>query len=140
MGIELGYVIDVGAASCTLAIESAARGPHEDAVRAIAEAKRLGAIAGVDGVAVQVHLVEAFCALCRGDYPLVVTILEQRIAVDDGGLPRVTTRSRSHQTSSRPTSPWAAGRIGWPSQPDMKPCTANPRIRTSAPTSTASPE
>jgi DNA-binding CsgD family transcriptional regulator/tetratricopeptide (TPR) repeat protein len=88
LGTELGYVADVGSAHSTLAIESAARGRHDDAVRAIAEAKRLSAIAGVGGAAVQVHLVEAFCALCRGDYPLVVSILEQRIAVDDGRLPR----------------------------------------------------
>ena len=88
LGIELGYVVDVGSANCTLAIESAARGRHEDAVRAIAEAKRLTAIAGVAGAAVQVHLADSFCALCRGDYPLVVSILEQRITVDDGRLPR----------------------------------------------------
>ena len=72
LGIELGYVVDVGSANCTLAIESAARGRHDDAVRAIAEAKRLAPSPGSPGRAVQVHLAEAFCALCRGDYPLVV--------------------------------------------------------------------
>jgi hypothetical protein len=88
LGVELGYVIDVGSASCTLAIQSAARGRHDDAVRAIADAKRLTAVAGVAGAAVMVHLAEAFCALCRGDFLLVVSILEQQITIDDGRLPR----------------------------------------------------
>ena len=88
LGVELGYVVDVGSASATLAIESAARGRHDDADRAIAEAKRCGTLAGVAGAAVQVHLAEAFCALSRGDFPVVVELLEQRIAVDDGRLPR----------------------------------------------------
>ena len=36
---------------------------------------------------VQVELVEAFCALCAGDLPTVVSVLERRLAVDDGRQP-----------------------------------------------------
>ena len=88
LGRELGYVVDVGSASTTLAIELAARGRHDEAAEAISEAKELAVRAGVDGGAVMVHLAEAFCALCRGDFSVVVEVLEQRIAVDDGRLPR----------------------------------------------------
>ena len=88
LGVELGYVVDVGSANTTLAIELAARGRHDDAIVAIAEAKRLAEVAEVTGSAVMIHLAEAFCALSRGDYPLVVEILEARLAADDGRLPR----------------------------------------------------
>jgi len=88
LGAELGYVADVGSANATLAIQSANRGRHDDAIRAIADAKRLLTIAEVAENAVMVHLAEAYCALCRGDFPVVVELLEQRIAIDDGRLPR----------------------------------------------------
>ena len=88
LGGELGYIVDVGSASVTLAIELAARGRHDEAARAITEAKELAIRAGVDQGAVIVHLAEAFCALCRGDFPVVVDVLEQRIAADGGRLPR----------------------------------------------------
>lgn len=88
LGLELGYVADVASASTTLAIQSAARGRHDDAVRAIADAKRLGEIAGIAAAAVMVHLAEAFCALCRADFPLVVSILEHRLVMDEGRQPR----------------------------------------------------
>jgi DNA-binding CsgD family transcriptional regulator len=88
LGTELGYVVEVGSASSTLAIQSAHRGRHDDAVRAIAEAKRLLTIAGVFQNAVMVHLAEAYCAICRGDFPTVVDVLERRIAIDDGRMPR----------------------------------------------------
>ncbi len=88
LGGELGYVADVGSASTTLAIELAARGRHEEATAAIIESKRLAVRAGVDQGAVMVHLAEAFCALCRGDFAVVAEVLEQRIAVDGGRLPR----------------------------------------------------
>ena len=88
LGAELGYVIDVGSANTTLAIQSANRGRHDDATRAISEAKRLLTIAEVFENAVMVHLAEAYCAFCRGDFPLAAELLERRIAADDGRQPR----------------------------------------------------
>jgi DNA-binding CsgD family transcriptional regulator len=88
LGGELGYVSAVSSANATFAIECAARGRDDEATHAIAEAERLVTLAGLSGSAVQIHLAEAFCALCRGDHPAVIGILEQRLAADEGRLPR----------------------------------------------------
>lgn len=84
LGTELGFVADVAISYEILAWEQAARGLHEDAARSLAEARRLGEVAGVTAVAVQVHLVDAFAAFCRGDLDRVVEVLERRIAADEG--------------------------------------------------------
>ncbi len=66
----------------------AARGLPAEAERSLAAARRLADVAGVSAGAVQVHLVDAFAALCRGDLARVVEVLEARIAADGGRLPR----------------------------------------------------
>jgi DNA-binding CsgD family transcriptional regulator/tetratricopeptide (TPR) repeat protein len=88
LGTELGYVADVAIATELLAWQLAARGRHSDATAALTEARRLGRVAGVTDAAVQVDLVEAFAALCRGDADRVIAVLEVRLAADGGRLPR----------------------------------------------------
>ena len=88
LGTEMGYVADVAVAQELLAWQLAARGRPEEARRALDAAWALEARAGVADVAVHVELVEAFCALCVGDTPRVVEILEHRLEVDDGRQPQ----------------------------------------------------
>jgi DNA-binding CsgD family transcriptional regulator len=88
LGTELGYVADVAIGHELLAWEQASRGLHTEAERSLAESRRLSDRAGVSAVAVHVHLVDAYAALCRGDLQLVVEVLERRIAVDGGRLAR----------------------------------------------------
>jgi DNA-binding CsgD family transcriptional regulator len=88
LGTELGYVADVAIAYELLAWQQAARGLHAEAEASLAESRRLSEVAGVSAVAVHVHLVDAFAALCRGDLERVVVVLERRLAADGGRLPR----------------------------------------------------
>jgi DNA-binding NarL/FixJ family response regulator len=88
LGAELGFVADIATAQELLAWEEAARGRHEQAATALAAARALGERAGVADGSVQLHLMDAYTALCRGDHARVVEVLEQRIAADGGRLPR----------------------------------------------------
>ncbi len=88
LGRELGYVADVSISCELLAWQLAARGDPASAARALADARRLQELAEVADAAVHIELVEAFCALCVGDSPRVVEILERRLRVDDGRQPR----------------------------------------------------
>ena len=88
LGTELGYAADVGTAHELLAWQAAARGLPEEAGRSLDEARRLAAVAGVLDAAVHVDLVDAFAALCRGDLQRVITVLERRLRIDEGRLPR----------------------------------------------------
>ncbi|MGY1755097.1 AAA family ATPase [Blastococcus sp. SYSU D01042] len=88
MGAELGYAADVATAYELLAWEEAARGRHAEADSALVASRRLAERAEVADGAVFVHLVDAFAAFCRGDLHRVVDVLERRIAVDGGRLPR----------------------------------------------------
>src|SRR6185437_356490 len=63
-------------------------GLHADAAAGLAEARRLADRADISAGAVHGHLVAAFAALCRGDLDAVVRVLEWRVAVDGGRLPR----------------------------------------------------
>jgi DNA-binding CsgD family transcriptional regulator len=88
LGTELGHVADVATAHELLAWEEAARGRHDAAAEALTAARTLAERAGVAEGSVNVHLVDAFTALCRGDLARVVEVLEGRIAADGGRLPR----------------------------------------------------
>lgn len=88
LGDELGYVIDVAISRELLAWELAARGDIERAESELRSARRLQERAEMTKAAVHVELVEGFCALCAGDLPRVIAVLERRIAVDGGRLPR----------------------------------------------------
>jgi DNA-binding CsgD family transcriptional regulator len=87
LGTELGYVVDVSTGQELLAFQLAARGRHEEATQALAAARRLAAVAGVADAAVQVELVTAFVAHCRGDLAAAARTLEQRLDADEGRLP-----------------------------------------------------
>jgi DNA-binding CsgD family transcriptional regulator len=67
-----------------LAWQSAARGLHDDARRALTLARALTDKAGTTSVAAHQALTAAFCALCRGELTQVVDLLEVRLAVDGG--------------------------------------------------------
>ena len=88
LGTELGYVVDISIAQELLAWELAARGRPEQAQEALHAARLLQERAEVAAAAVHVELVEAFCALCSGELPRVVAVLEHRITVDGGRQPR----------------------------------------------------
>ncbi len=88
LGTEMGYVADVGIAQELLSWQLAARGRADEAREALDRARALQVRAGVAGVAVHSELVDAFCALCVGDSPRVVEILEHRLTVDEGRQPR----------------------------------------------------
>jgi DNA-binding CsgD family transcriptional regulator/tetratricopeptide (TPR) repeat protein len=88
LGRELGYVADLATTMELLAFEEAARGRHAAAAGALAAARDLGRRAGVAEASVQLHLVDAVTALCRGDLPRVVEVLMARLAADGGRLPR----------------------------------------------------
>jgi DNA-binding CsgD family transcriptional regulator/tetratricopeptide (TPR) repeat protein len=87
LGTDLGYAVDVSTAHELLAAQLAARGRPRQAMEALDEARRLAAVAGVADAAVQVQLVEAFAALCRGDVQVTVAVLEGRLETDGGRLP-----------------------------------------------------
>lgn len=84
LGTELGYAAIITIAHEVLAWEAAARGRHDDALRALAESRRLTERAEVADVAQALPLAEAQCALVRGDLAEVVRLLEQRIEADGG--------------------------------------------------------
>ncbi|HEY5881002.1 MAG TPA: AAA family ATPase [Nakamurella sp.] len=88
LGTELGYVADVSIAQELLAWELAARDRPEQAHEALGAARRLQQRAEVSAAAVHIDIVESFCALCAGDLPRVIAILEHRIEVDGGRQPR----------------------------------------------------
>jgi DNA-binding CsgD family transcriptional regulator len=67
-----------------VAWQSAARGQHDDARRALARARELTDVAGTTSVAAHQALTAAFCALCRGDLAETVALLEARLAADGG--------------------------------------------------------
>jgi DNA-binding CsgD family transcriptional regulator len=84
LGAELGYAAIITVAYEVLAWEAAARGLHDDALRALTESRRLTARAEVADVAQALPLAEAACALARGDLTEVVRVLEQRVEADGG--------------------------------------------------------
>jgi DNA-binding CsgD family transcriptional regulator/tetratricopeptide (TPR) repeat protein len=84
LGEQLGYAADTAVAVEMLAWQSAARGQHDDARRALDRARQLTDVAGTTSVAAHQALTAAFCALCRGDLALTVAVLEARIAADGG--------------------------------------------------------
>lgn len=94
LGAELGYVVDVSIAQELLARELAARGCHEQAQDALRAARRLQERAEVAAAAVHIELVEAFCALCSGDLPRVIAVLEHRITLTAGASLAANIRSR----------------------------------------------
>ena len=71
LGEQLGYVADVAVAVEMLAWQSASRGLHDDARRALERARVLTDRAGTTSVAA--HQATGFCALCRGDLVWVPT-------------------------------------------------------------------
>ncbi len=81
---HLGYAADGSVAVEMLAWQSAARGLHDDARRALARARELTDRAGTTTYAAHHAITAAFCALCRGELSEVVTLLEARIAADGG--------------------------------------------------------
>lgn len=88
LSVELGYISDLAISYELLAWQLAARGDHEQAQQTVDRARALAERAGVRQDAVHLDLVDAFAALCRGDLARVVTVLEMRIAIDDGRQPR----------------------------------------------------
>jgi DNA-binding CsgD family transcriptional regulator len=84
LGAELGYGAIITIAYEVLAWEAAARGLHDDALRALAESRRLTERAEVADVAQALPLAEAACALARGDLAEVVRVLELRVGADGG--------------------------------------------------------
>jgi DNA-binding NarL/FixJ family response regulator len=81
---QLGYAADGSVAVEMLAWQSAARGLDDDARRSLALARELTDLAGTTTYAAHQAITAAFCALCRGDLIEVVTLLEARLAADDG--------------------------------------------------------
>jgi len=67
-----------------VAWQSAARGQHDDARRALDRARALTDLAGTTSVAAHQALTAAFCALCHGDLVATVALLEARLAADGG--------------------------------------------------------
>jgi DNA-binding CsgD family transcriptional regulator len=84
LGEQLGYAADTAVAVAMLAWQSAARGLHEDARRALERARALTDRAGTAAVAAHQAITAAFCALCRGDLAEAASLLESRVAADDG--------------------------------------------------------
>lgn len=80
----LGYVADAAVAVEMLAWQLAARGLHDEASDALAEAHALIARAGTTNVAAHYALTVAFCALCRGDLAQMADLLEARLVADGG--------------------------------------------------------
>ena len=84
LGDQLGYATDAAVAVEMLAWQSAARGLHSDADRALRRARSLTDRAGTTAFAAHQALTAAFCALCRADPASAVSLLEARIAADGG--------------------------------------------------------
>jgi DNA-binding NarL/FixJ family response regulator/tetratricopeptide (TPR) repeat protein len=84
LGEQLGYATDTAVAVEMLAWQSAARGLHDDARRALERARALTDRAGTTSVAAHQAITAAFCALCRGDLAETAALLEARIAADGG--------------------------------------------------------
>ncbi|HJU02264.1 MAG TPA: LuxR C-terminal-related transcriptional regulator, partial [Actinomycetes bacterium] len=84
LGEQLGYASDAAVAVEMLAWQSAARGLHDDARRALERARALTDRAGTTSFAAHQAITAAFCALCRGDLAQTATLLEARIATDGG--------------------------------------------------------
>ena len=84
LGEQLGYATDTAVAVEMLAWQSAARGLHDDARRALERARALTDRAGTTSVAAHQAITAAFCALCRGDLAEAAALLEARIAADGG--------------------------------------------------------
>jgi DNA-binding CsgD family transcriptional regulator/tetratricopeptide (TPR) repeat protein len=84
LGEQLGYAADAAVAVEMLAWQSAARGLHDDARRALKQARVLTDRAGTTSVHAHQAITAAFCALCRGDLMEVAALLEARIAADGG--------------------------------------------------------
>ena len=84
LGEQLGYAADTAVAVEMLAWQSAARGLHDDARRALERARALTDRAGTTSVAAHQAITAAFCALCRGDLAEAAALLEARIAADGG--------------------------------------------------------
>jgi len=87
LGTDLGYVVDVSTGLELLAVQLAARGRHDEATTALARSRDLAVVAGVAEASVQVELVTAFAALCRGDVQVAADVLEERLRADGGRLP-----------------------------------------------------
>jgi DNA-binding CsgD family transcriptional regulator len=84
LGEQLGYATDAAVAVAVLAWQSAARGLHDDARRALERARALTDRAGTTSFAAHQAITAAFCALCRGDLAEAAALLEARIAADGG--------------------------------------------------------
>jgi DNA-binding NarL/FixJ family response regulator len=84
LGEQLGYVADAAVAVEMLAWQSAARGLHDDARRALERARALTDRAGTTAVHAHQAITAAFCALCRGDLAETAARLEARIDADGG--------------------------------------------------------
>ena len=84
LGEQLGYATDAAVAVEMVAWQSAARGLHDDARRALERARALTDRAGTTSVAAHQAITAAFCALCRGDLAEAAALLEARIAADGG--------------------------------------------------------
>ncbi len=84
LGEQLGYAADTAVAVEMLAWQSAARGLHDDARRALERARALTDQAGTTSVHAHQAITAAFCALCRGDLAETAALLEARIAADGG--------------------------------------------------------
>jgi DNA-binding CsgD family transcriptional regulator len=84
LGEQLGYAADTAVALEWVAWQSAARGQHGDAGRALDRARELTDVAGTTSVAAHQALTAAFCALCRGDLAETAALLEARLAADGG--------------------------------------------------------
>jgi hypothetical protein len=103
LGDHLGYAADTAVAVEMLAWQSAARRLHEDARISLKRAKSLTNRAETTGFAAHQALTAAFCALCRADPAVSVSLLEDRIAAD-GGVGLWASHSASLPISSRHTS------------------------------------
>ena len=88
LGRELGHVADLAMAHELLAREEAGRGAHDRAALELEAAHACEREAGTLDVAVVLPLTDAWCALCRGDLPRVVAVLEERLRADGGRQPR----------------------------------------------------
>lgn len=80
----LGYATEPGIAHEMLAVESAARGRHEEAERSLARARGSVITAGFPPDVPHLARAVAFCALCAGRWDDVVAVLEDQIARNGG--------------------------------------------------------
>jgi tetratricopeptide (TPR) repeat protein len=148
LGEQLGYAADAAVAVEMLAWQSAARGLHDDARRALEQARALTDRAGTTSVHAHQAITAAFCALCRGDLNEVAAMLEARITADGGvgsmGEPLGSPRTWSKRTwgwAGRPTPPpWPSGTPpSPPSRPRHRPPPWSPAAEASPPPTTGPP-